>query len=88
MKFEQIKAVLNEAGFQFIEVGQGLGMGKGSQCHLYQKMISGVTQTVQVIVDENNVRPLISKNVPEQVRDLIYGINNAEAPENVMKSGM
>jgi hypothetical protein len=68
-----------------------LGIAKGNQCHLYQKGISGLAiQTVQVVAspDENNVYPIFSMNVPEEVRDLIYKINNGLEAENSIKASI
>ncbi|MCL9683228.1 hypothetical protein [Legionella maioricensis] len=90
MKFEQIDAALNKAGFQLVKDGIGFGVAEGWPSYLYQKGISErVFQTIQVAVspkDANIVHLCFSLNVPVSVRDLIYAITNEENVENGMKA--
>ncbi len=78
MKFEQIENFIKKAGFQFIHEGMGFGQVEGRPSYLYQKNVLGrAPQTIQLAVSKENkddIRPIFSNNVPEQVRDSVYRI--------------
>lgn len=87
MKLAAMRALIETAGFiQTARSDKGLGEFMGREVFHFQKNISGVSpQTIQLGVlpgDQEDVIPLMSKNVPQILRDQVYELMSATALEN------